>query len=270
MRNFAPDAPFDRAKEELAVKVRKLLAQAEDPAATAEEAQAFTAKAQELMTKYSIDLAMVTDAERIDQVVERSWLVPGPYAAQKVALVNAVARANDCRSVYTPLARGARNISVVGFPSDVEWVATLSGSLQLQMTSALATASRMKPAGVHGRTFAVGFVEGFVGEVANRLQRARRQAIDAAEAEERARRRTAAAAGGAEATQEAATTSVALVLVAKAEQVEEEYRVRYPTARMVTRYTRLQSWSGYAPGREAGSRANLARGSVGGRRSLSA
>src|SRR5579884_3515616 len=122
-------ATFERVKADVAEKVRKLLTQAEDPGATPEEAKTFTAKAQQLMTKYAIDLAMVTDADRIDRVVQRGWRIDGPYAGHKVTLVNAVSRANDCRAVYTPLQGGARYIEVVGFPGDVEWVETLSASL---------------------------------------------------------------------------------------------------------------------------------------------
>lgn len=255
---------FERVKADVAGKVRKLLAQAEDPAATPEEAQTFTAKAQQLMTKYAIDLAMVTDADRIDRVVQRGWRIDGPYAAHKVTLVNAVSRANDCRAVYTPLQGGARYIEVVGFPGDVEWVETLAASLVLQLTLVLAAAMRVKPERVHGRTFAVGFVEGFVHEVAQRLQQARRDAVAAADAE---RRRGTFAEDSLFSGQE---KSVALVLVAKAGQVEDEFKVRFPGARSVSRYTRLSSWAGYEPGRSAGRRANLARGSVGSRRSLSA
>lgn len=261
-------ATFEKVKADVAEKVRKLLAQAEDPAATPEEAQTFTAKAQQLMTKYAIDLAMITDAERIDRVVERGWRIDGPYAAHKVSLVNSVSRANDCRAIYTTLDGGARYIEVVGFPTDVEWVETLSASLVLQLTAVLTAAMRVKPARVHGRTFAVGFVEGFVQEVSGRLHKARREAVAAADAE---RLRNAWSDTSLFGTQERADgRSVELVLVAKARQVEDEFKVRFPGARSVSRYTRLSSWAGYAPGREAGRRANLARGSVGTRRGLTA
>jgi hypothetical protein len=47
--------------------------------------------------------------------------------------------------------------------------------------------------------------------------------------------------------------------------------VRHPGARTAYRSIRLQSWSGYGPGRAAGRQATLARGAVGGsRRRLSA
>lgn len=253
---------FERTKDEVADKVRKLLAKAEDPAATPEEAQAFTLKAQQLMSKYSIALAMVSDESRPDALTARGWTIPDPYASAKVSLVNAVARANDCRAIYTDLGGGRRAIEVVGFATDAEWVESLVRSLDIQLTAALAAAVRTKPANVHGRTFSAGFVQGFIAEIAVRLQHARRAAIAAAEAEADAERTAAGGAGSASNS----ASSVALVLVAKADSVEAEFRVRHPAARTVHRQTRLRSWSGYQPGRTAGSQANLARGSIGSRR----
>lgn len=253
-----------KVQADVTEKVRKLLTQAEDPAATPEEAAAFTAKAQEMMTKYAISLAMVTDADRIDKVVVKDWRVNNPYAAYKVSLVSAAARANDCRAVYANLGGGAKQIEVLGFPHDVEWVQTLYHSLELQLTTALAAAARTRPRDVHGRTYAVGFVQGFVDEVAARLARARREAVAAAEAARRP------AAGGPDRSGSAEAPSVALVLAGKDRQVEDEYRVRFPYARSVRRYVRLQSWDGYQPGRAAGRQARLARAPIGGRRSLSA
>jgi len=260
VRSTATREAFSRSREEVAEKVRKLLTQAEDPAATPEEAQAFTMKAQQLMTKYAIDLAMITDATRADKVVARGWAVHGPYAAHKISLANAVARTNDCRAIYSDRPGGTKHLEVVGFPADVDWVQALSRSLEVQLTAALANAVRTKPADVHGRTYAVGFVQGFVAEVAARLQRARRRAV--AEAEADITRGDGPA--GADATATGGGRSVALVLVAKARQVDDEFTVRHPRSRTVYQQVRLRSWSGYAPGRDAGRRATLARGSLGG------
>jgi len=242
------DTTFRRTKQEVADKVRKLLAKAEDPAATVEEAESCTAKAQQLMTKYAIDLAMVADGTRAEQFVERGWVVEGPYAAHKISIINAVARANDCRAIYTDLRGGRKRIDVVGYPTDVEWVQTLSRSLEVQLAIALTAALRYKRPDVHGRTFSVAFVEGFATEISARLQRARRAAVAEADAAREA--------------DEGRGPSVALVLVAKSERVEREFTVRYPRARTVHRHVRLLSWSGYDPGRAAGRRATLARGAV--------
>lgn len=254
---------FSEMRAEMADKVRKLLAQAEDPAATVHEAATFTAKAQQLMTKYSIDLAMVVDGRRRDEVEVKTWRVNGPYSAHKLDMAFAAARANDCRAIFARLEGGASQISVVGFPHDIDWIQTLFASLELQLAVALSHAAADKPDHVHGRTFAVGFVKGFVDEVGERLAQARRQAV--AEA-----RRAEEAGAAAEGRSPQRGTSVALVLAEKDKQVDDEFKVHFPHVRTLHRYVRLSSWSGYQPGRDAGSRAQLARGSVAGRRSLPA
>ena len=264
---------FDEMRADMAEKVRKLLTQAEDPGATPEEAATFTAKAQQLMTKYSIDLAMVVDTERADQVVVKVWRVNGPYSAHKLDMVFSAARSNDCRAIYARLGGGAHQVSVVGFPHDVDWVQTLTASLDLQLAIALSHATRTKPEWVHGRTFSVGFVKGFADEVGERLSRARRQAVaDAVSsfAAERAGAGTGAGAGRPQPATADGVPSVALVLAAKDKRVDDEFKVHFPHVRTLHRYVRLQSWSGYQPGRDAGSRAQLAKAPLSGRRSLSA
>ena len=241
---------IQRTREQVADKVRKLLAQAEDRSVTPEEAQSFTAKAQQLMTKYSIDLAMVADPGDAGQLTELTWTVEGPYASHKVGLISAVARTNDCRSIYADLRHGRKQIQVVGYAVDVAWVQTLSRSLEIQLVSALVTASRDKPADVHGRTFAVAFIQGFIAEVSGRLHRARDAAVVDARAAQPAN----------------ASSSIALVLVGKSRRVEDEFKVRHPSTRTVYSQVRLQSWSGYQPGRAAGRRASIARGRIGERR----
>ena len=44
-------------------RIRKLLAQAEDPAATAAEAEAFNAKAAELMARHGVDAALLAASD---------------------------------------------------------------------------------------------------------------------------------------------------------------------------------------------------------------
>jgi hypothetical protein len=252
-----PTPIFERTREQVADKVRKLLAQAEDRSVTPEEAQSFTAKAQHLMTKYSIDLAMVAGGDA-SQLVEESWTVEGPYASHKIHLINAVARTNDCRSIYADLPGGRKRIQVVGYPVDVEWVRTLSRSLEIQLLAALANAAREKPADIHGRTFAVAFMQGFIAEVAGRLHRARDDAVATAQREDGQHPSPKEDRG--------APASVALVLVAKSRRVDDEFRVRHPMTRTVYSNVRLRSWSGYRPGRAAGRRASIARSSLGERR----
>ncbi|MGO1975182.1 MAG: DUF2786 domain-containing protein, partial [Propionibacteriaceae bacterium] len=79
-------------------RVRALLAKAESTEHES-EAMAFTAKAQELMTKHAIDLAMV---ENDQQSAEAPHLVripiDPPYVDAKALLLNAVVVETRCRA----------------------------------------------------------------------------------------------------------------------------------------------------------------------------
>src|SRR5258708_5739843 len=156
---------FEKTKAEVADKVRKLLTQAEDPAATPEEAQAFTMKAQQLMTKYSIELAMIAESSGAQELSATGWIIPGPYASHKVTLLNAVARSNDCRALYADLGGGRKRIELVGFASDIEWVQTLYRSLDVQLAAALAGGMRHRPPPAHPRTYAVGLLPARIPQV---------------------------------------------------------------------------------------------------------
>ncbi|MGZ5400302.1 MAG: DUF2786 domain-containing protein, partial [Nocardioides sp.] len=62
----------DRDTDTMLVRVRKLLTKAEDPAATTQEAQAYTAKASELMAAHGIDRALLAAREpSLDVVGDR-------------------------------------------------------------------------------------------------------------------------------------------------------------------------------------------------------
>ena len=78
-------------------RIRGLLAKAE-ATTFAEEAATLSAKAQDLMTRYAIDTAVV-DAEAhtslSDQVITRRLLVDNPYPEAKVQLLNCVADSNS-------------------------------------------------------------------------------------------------------------------------------------------------------------------------------
>jgi len=89
-------------------------------------------------------------------------------------------------------------------------------------------------------------------------------------AAERAGAGTGAGAGRPQPATADGVPSVALVLAAKDKRVDDEFKVHFPHVRTLHRYVRLQSWSGYQPGRDAGSRAQLAKAPLSGRRSLSA
>ena len=81
-------------------RIRKLLAQAEDPAATAEESEAFNAKAAELMARHGVDAALLAAADPSREVVgDLSVELLAPYAYEKGTLGATVARGLRCSAV---------------------------------------------------------------------------------------------------------------------------------------------------------------------------
>ena len=88
------------APERLLDRVRKLLAQAEDDSVTPAEAQAFTAKAAELMAKYGIDRALLAaDRPETDQPANRILDIDNPWAREKAHLLSGLASALRCQCI---------------------------------------------------------------------------------------------------------------------------------------------------------------------------
>ena len=87
-------------------KIRKLLAKAEDPGCTPEEAAALNDKAAELIAKYGVDRALLAvDAPETDPVGDRVITVEAPYALDKSGLLATIARALRCRSASSHSSR---------------------------------------------------------------------------------------------------------------------------------------------------------------------
>lgn len=255
-------------QSDVAEKVRKLLAKAEDPGATMEEAEAFSEKAQELMSRYQISLAMVADlkTKSTEEIVMDEIIIKPLFATRKVFIANVVALANDCRGVQSKCGPGTVRFRLVGYRSDVEWVKTLYASLETQLARDLTRSAKFeKPARVHGREWGTAFTTGYSTAINNRLQDARRAAVRAEQeqqAEERRELVEAALEAGEPVPEE---TSVALVLVEKAKTVEAEYKKRVGKTHAISRSS---GGAGYGSGHKAGSNASLARGSVGTKKGL--
>jgi Protein of unknown function (DUF2786) len=180
----APAAGGDRALR----RIRGLLAKAESTDFP-EEAEALTAKAQELMTRHAVDGALL-DGGLLDdgqvpgggpEVGTRRVHVRDPYVRAKMQLLGAVAEANDVRVVwYARL--GIANL--VGVRGDVAAVELLFTSLLLQAARALTAAERPMGRRAPGiRSFRRSFLLGYAHRIGERLQTARRQATSEAAAE---------------------------------------------------------------------------------------
>jgi hypothetical protein len=220
--------------------IRKLLAQAEDPAATPAEAQAFTAKAARLIADYGIDEALLespadTETTIGDLVLE----MLAPYAAEKATLGAEVADGLRCRAVRRKRASvaGAEiSLHVFGRRTDLTCVEILFTSLLVQGTAAM-TATPIPP-GEHAAAFRRTWWLGFAGAIGRRLREAERNA--ARQAESRFAR---------------AGTSAALVLADHAREAEEALRAAYPHLQAAAR--RRLSGGGGADGWLSGQRADL-------------
>ena len=150
-------------------RIRHLLAKAESTTFEA-EALAFTAKAHELMTRHAIDLAVVaaSDHSSPDEPVTRTVHLDAPYVSAKAMLLQTIAEAGRCRTVYDSRASSS---ALVGFPDDVAAVELLFTSLLVQAQTALEAAARRAPAGANTRTrgFRSAFLRGFDHRIRQRL-----------------------------------------------------------------------------------------------------
>src|SRR5262249_11766348 len=128
-------SPFaDTADPRILDKVRALLAKAESTG-FAEEAEALTAKAQQLMARHSIDEALLAAREGArDEPAGCRVGIDSPYELAKASLLDVVAGANRCRSVW---AKSLGFATVIGFQPDLDAVELLYTSLLVQATSAM-------------------------------------------------------------------------------------------------------------------------------------
>jgi hypothetical protein len=164
-----PDGPIGAESDPVLVRIRALLAQAESTTFEA-EATTFTAKAHELMTRHAIDAAVLHD--RSDHADESPVAIrvpiDAPYADAKSLLLQTVAEAGRCRSVFhVPLAMS----TVVGFDADVAAVELLFTSLLLQAQTALGDAAKRAPAGTRPRSqsYRSAFLLAYTGRIGVRL-----------------------------------------------------------------------------------------------------
>lgn len=161
--------------QKMLARVRALLAKAESTTFP-EEAEALSAKAQELMSRYSLERIVIEDAASADSsphpaAARRMWL-DNPYVAAKALLVGAVAEANRCRTV---LAEKLGFTTVLGDEVDLEFVELLSTSLLVQATRAMVSAgSQMTRSGrSRTRSYRQSFLLAYATRIGERLSAAR-------------------------------------------------------------------------------------------------
>ncbi|MFI6105754.1 DUF2786 domain-containing protein [Streptomyces sp. NPDC051310] len=149
-------------------RIRALLAKAE-ATGFPEEAEAFSAKAQELMARHSLDeAALAARTHSSDEPAAVRIGVDAPYETAKAILLDAVAGANHCRAVWNE-AFGFS--TVVGYEPDLEVVELLYTSLLVQGTGAMTKAEAAQRAGGRKRTksFRQSFLLAYAQRIGDRL-----------------------------------------------------------------------------------------------------
>jgi hypothetical protein len=178
--------------ERLLGRIRALLAKAE-ATEFAEEAEALSARAQQLMAKYSIDHALLAARDgHTETPGGRRLAVDNPYDAPKVTLLSTVAQANRCRTVWL---KELGLVTVIGFPADLDAVELLFTSLLVQADGAMLRAGGKKDAYGRSRTraFRQSFLVSYAVRIGERLAEAAGQAEQEAVAEQEAARQQEAA-----------------------------------------------------------------------------
>ncbi|WP_338782028.1 DUF2786 domain-containing protein [Streptomyces sp. DG1A-41] len=149
-------------------RIRALLAKAE-ATGFPEEAEALSAKAQELMARHSVDEALLAARAPSPETPGACRIgVEPPYEQAKAVLLDAVAAANHCRAVWNePLGFS----TVVGFETDLEAVELLYTSLLVQATTAMTKAESAQRAAGRKRTktFRQSFLAAYAHRIGTRL-----------------------------------------------------------------------------------------------------
>lgn len=149
-------------------RVRALLAKAEGTEFP-EEAEALSAKAQELMSRYSLHRAVAEhDRGQAPVAIARRIWIESPYAGAKAVLVQAVAAANRCRTVWT---EKFGFVTVVGAETELNAVELLTTSLLVQANRAMLAAGRQVSSRGHTRTrsFRQSFLVAYATRIGERL-----------------------------------------------------------------------------------------------------
>lgn len=193
--------------------IQSLLDKAADKAVGDAEREAYMAKAEELMAKYSIDALMLAsanrDAGKAAEAIVTKYLrmdVPKMYAYEFASLGVRVAEVMGGRGLFS-MYDGRRIPYIIAYQSDMDLIIAMVNSLARQCTFALASWSKSPQAkmyqpGSHLFNAKRGFINAFVKVVAERIKvtrlhiveeahvgtdlvLARDSALDAAMAEER-------------------------------------------------------------------------------------
>lgn len=148
-------------------KIRALLAKAESTDFSA-EADALTAKAQDLMTRHAIDEALLADGSGhgIDVRGVRV-LIDHPYALEKARLLDVVAKANRTQAVWHDF---SSCMTIVGVPTDLVQVEMLFTSILVQATRAMTQEGQNSGGADRSTGFRKAFLSAYALRIGERLK----------------------------------------------------------------------------------------------------
>jgi len=234
-----------------ALLIKKLLNKAEAAGTTEPEREALNAKALQLMLKWGIEDAMLTDADRLaeERIIQREFTtdVPKSFSYEYTKIGVQIAEALGCRGLLQARweNRGGKrtNLLVIGFESDVARVGELFHSLVRQCTLELgiwyARLGHRMYSGTEKFNAKRGFIAGYASGVKKKFADAKKAVmVDAAPGTD-------------------------LVLVDRKARVTDwvDQNLRLGTSR-----ARSYSETGYETGHAAGQRADLGGTKLGGDR----
>jgi hypothetical protein len=233
------------ADQRMLGRIRALLAKAESTEFT-EEAEALSARAQELMAKYSIDHALLAAESGREQTPGgRRIAVDNPYEAPKTTLLQTVAQANRCRVVWS---KEIGLVTVIGFPAALDAVELLFTSLLVQANTALLRAGGKQDA--YGRSRTRAFRTSFLVSYAIRIGERLSEAAEHAEREAVAEQHDAAGRGSG--------TDLVPFLAARHQAVDDAMAEMFAAAKLTrSRAVRVTDEEGWTSGRAAADLASL-------------
>lgn len=212
--------------ERVLSRIRALLAKAESTTFPA-EAETFTAGAQALMARHSIDHALLASLDQTssEEPIGRRIGIDNPYDGPKTMLLTAVAEANRCRTVWS---RDLGFSTAIGFPTDLDAVELLFTSLLVQATTAMMHAGSQTDH--YGRSSTRSFRQSFLTAYASRIGQRLAEATGA---------QTSKAAS------EPAGRNLLPVLAVRSEAVEGAVAAMFPrlTSHAVGSATNREGWS---------------------------
>lgn len=150
-------------------RIEKLMAKANDPATSPEEAQSVMEKVYKLMAKFSIEETMLNFNKQTNytEVIRYATKLANPFASNRSALLSSVALLFGVRIIRM---RDGETHVLYGYKTDIERTVLLFGSLTIQMLYGLNLADHeARPKGMHRRTFSSSWLYGFTMSVHERI-----------------------------------------------------------------------------------------------------